>query len=237
MADYLFAYKVHNFSGGRINMERDKIKNVNPQNDIVIDLLPAHAISGCDTVASYFGIGKGSVIKTLKAGYHLTSIGNVLAPFQQLSSEATNFVSACYGIPDSISMSHTRLVVWGKKNGKGHLSSPNLAALPPTTEAFLENVKRAHFQAILWRTLVHTPPELSPEAFGWKKDPCNKALIPISVPENVKVAPDYILQMIRCGCKSKSPCNSKKCSCAVNSVPCTIFCACFRLGCCRTNVV
>ena len=37
-------------------------------------------------------------------------------------------------------MSHTRLVVWGKKNGKGHSSSPDLASLPPTREAFIENV-------------------------------------------------------------------------------------------------
>lgn len=115
-------------------------------------------------------------------------------------------------------MSNTRLVGWGEKKGKGHLSSPNLAALPPTTQ------KIAHFQAILWRTLDQNPPELNPEEFGWTKDPSNKVLIPTCVPEQIKLAPDYILQMIRCACKSKNPCNSK-CTCSVNSVPCTIFCA------------
>ena len=34
--------------------------------EIVTNLLPAHAISGCDTAACYLGIGKGRVIKHLK---------------------------------------------------------------------------------------------------------------------------------------------------------------------------
>ena len=115
--------------------------------------LPAHAISGCDTVACYLGIGKGRVIKHLKEGCDLSAIGNVDAPLQQVIDEAICFISACYGMKDSTDKSHTRLVVWGNKNGKGHLSSPNLASLPPTREAFIENVKRAHFQTVLWRTI------------------------------------------------------------------------------------
>ena len=117
--------------------------------EIVTNLLPAHAISGCDTVACYLGIGKGRVIKHLKEGCDLSAIGNVDAPLQQVIDQATRFISACYGMKDSTDMSHTRLLVWGKKNGKGHSSSPNLASLPPTREAFIENVKRAHFQTVL----------------------------------------------------------------------------------------
>lgn len=204
------------------------------QTDIVKHLLPAHAISGCDTVASYHGIGKGSVIKALKAGHDLSAIGNADAPLQQVIDQATAFVSACYGITESSDMSHTRLLVWGKKNGKGQMSAPNLAALPPTKEAFLENVKRAHFQSYLWRNLnSNLPPALNPEEFGWKKDTCNRTLIPIHLPENAKLVPDYILKMIRCGCKSETPCNSRKCSCKEHGLPCTMFCACFRVGCSR----
>ena len=204
------------------------------QTQIVKHLLPAHALSGCDTVASYHGLGKGSVIKVLKAGCDLSAIGNVDAPFQQVLDQATTFISACYGIAESIDMSHTRLLVWGKKNGKGHMSSPNLAALPPTKESFIENVKRAHLQAYMWRNLnMDQPPTLNPEEFGWKKDICNRSLIPIHLPENAKRVPDYILKMIRCGCKSDTPCNSKKCSCKVHGLPCTMFCACFRVGCSR----
>ena len=129
-------------------------------------------------------------------------------------------------------MSHTRLLVWGENNGKGLMSAPNLAALPPTNEAFIENIKRAHFQAMLWQNLnVNLLPALNPEEFGCKKDTCNRSLIPTHLPEDAKLVPDYILEMIRCGCKSETPCNSKKCSCKVHGLPCTMFCACFRVGC------
>ena len=62
--------------------------------EIVENLLPAHAITGCDTVASYYGLGKGSVINVLKAGYELSAIGNMDAPFQQVLHQATSFISA-----------------------------------------------------------------------------------------------------------------------------------------------
>ena len=52
--------------------------------EIVTNLLPAHAISGCDTVACYLGIGKGRVIKHLKEECDLSAIGNVDAPLQQV---------------------------------------------------------------------------------------------------------------------------------------------------------
>lgn len=99
-------------------------------------------------------------------------------------------------------MLHTRLLVWRTKNGKGHSSAPNLAALPPTNEAFIENDMRTHFQAVLGKDLiVNLSPALNPEETGWKKrDTCNRSLRPTK--EDGKLAPDYILEVIRCGYKS-----------------------------------
>ena len=130
----------------------------------------------------------------------------------------------------SSDMSHTRLLVWGKKNGKGHTSSSNLSSLPPTTDTFVENVKSAHFQAMLWRSL-----DANPEDFGWKRDADNKSLNSTALPDGTKPAPDYILEMIRCGCKTDSPCNIKRCSCNETVLPCTVFCACFKIGCSRSR--
>lgn len=42
--------------------------SVQEHTSIIPDLLAAHALSGCDTVASYFGIGKGKVLKVLRTG-------------------------------------------------------------------------------------------------------------------------------------------------------------------------
>ena len=116
--------------------------------DIMKNLLPAHALSGCDTTAWHFGIGKCTVIKVLKDGYDLSPVGNVDAPLLKVIAQATHFISACYGMKESRDMSHTRLLVWEKKSGKGHPFSPNLAAIPPTREAFMENVNRAHFRQL-----------------------------------------------------------------------------------------
>lgn len=66
--------------------------------DIVKNLLPAHALSGCDTTACYFGTGKGTVIKILKGKYDLSAIGNVDAPLPEMIVQATHFTSTSYGI-------------------------------------------------------------------------------------------------------------------------------------------
>ena len=65
-------------------------------NEIVTNLLPAHAISGCDTVACYLGIGKGRLIKHLKEGCDLSAIGNVDAPLQQVIDQATRYFSVLW---------------------------------------------------------------------------------------------------------------------------------------------
>ena len=92
------------------------------------------------------------------------------------------------------SLSEARLFVWAKKNGKGVTSAPKLYATPPTTEAIQENVKRAHYQAIIWQSLDSDDvPDLDPENFGWKKDMSIKSLTPVAIPESVPMAPDYLL--------------------------------------------
>ena len=58
---------------------------------------------------------------------------------------------ACYGQKFD-TMSNARLTAWAAKTGKEQVSTPTLCSLPPTTEAFVENVKRAHHQATIWRS-------------------------------------------------------------------------------------
>ena len=51
---------------------------------IVLHLLSAHALTGCDTVASYFGIGKTKVVKALEAGHRLSHLGNLMASLEDV---------------------------------------------------------------------------------------------------------------------------------------------------------
>ena len=210
-------------------------KSVTQHEEIIPNILPAHAITGCDTVAPYFGIGKGKIEKLLKQGYDLSGIGNVHSSLNDVIQQATEFIAACYGVKDGSDMSDVRVHVWGKKNGKSQASAPNLAALPPTMPAFTENVKRAHFQSLLWRDLSLDPRSLNPESYGWTKDEVNKTMTPTYAPENIKPVPDYILETVKCGCKSATPCSTKRCGCKEKGLSCTIFCACHPIGCSRTS--
>ena len=129
-------------------------------------------------------------------------------------------------------MSIARVNAWAAKTGKGYVSTPKLCTLPPTSESFVENVKRAHYQAGLWRALKNSdPPRFDVENFGWKRDKVNKILVPMTIPDTVNLASSTILQLVRCGCATPTPCSSSRCSCWSASLPCTVFCACHD-GCC-----
>lgn len=68
------------------NIHKDKIPR----------LFSAHALSGCDTVAQFWGIGKGKVLKVLKAVSHtFKNIGSISASEAEVIQEATSFMAAC----------------------------------------------------------------------------------------------------------------------------------------------
>jgi hypothetical protein len=53
--------------------------------DVIKNILSARALSGFDTVALYFGIGKGSIIRTLKDCHDFSAIENPAAPFEEVT--------------------------------------------------------------------------------------------------------------------------------------------------------
>ncbi|KAH9508496.1 hypothetical protein Btru_055357 [Bulinus truncatus] len=83
-------------------------------------------------------------------------------------------MAAGYGCPDAGNMSDTRYAQWLSRTGKRKAKiAPKLKSLPPTSEAFEENVKRAHIQTCIWKNaLLRDPPNLDPTKFGWQKDDC-----------------------------------------------------------------
>ena len=129
-------------------------------------------------------------------------------------------------------MSECRQWLWVKKTAKS-MGAPKLCSLPPTTEAFVENIKRAHFQAAHWyAALESNPPSLNPCDYGWESDTRNKTLSAVPISADVLLAPDYVLRLIRCGCESANPCKSGNCRCTGQQISCSIFCACTGGLCC-----
>jgi len=127
---------------------------------IIIPELPGtHALTGCDTVAQCFGIGKTSAMKILKSGHSLQSLGEFQISMEDIMTRATEFMAACYGSTKRNSMSDLRVDVWSMKMAKRNVTAaPQLKNLPPTTEAFEMNVRRAHIQTAIWKSACEVEP-------------------------------------------------------------------------------
>ena len=119
---------------------------------IVPQMIAAHAVSGCDTVGCYHGIGKTKVVKALSAGIELNHLGDPKARLYDIMKESTHFIGTCYGqkCDPSDTMSSIRYNVWVSRTWrKGASILPKLKSLLPTVEAFRDNVERAHFLACI----------------------------------------------------------------------------------------
>ena len=167
---------------------------------IMGNLLAAHGLTGCDTVATYHGIGKGVALKILKTGnLSLSYVGDITASVEEAFGQATQFILSCYGHPECLSLTDARQKIWSRKVSHSIAAAPKLQSLPPTNEAFLENVARAHLQVTIWKQALQcNPPNIDPLTHGWTKSDDSISLIPITVPDHVPVAPDDILKMIKC---------------------------------------
>lgn len=196
--------------------------------DIIPQILALHAISGCDTVAATYGVGKVSAISVAKKGITLNSVGKVDCDLDQVEAEATTFIVACYGSKlNCDSMTECRQRLWAMKTGKSTNAAPKLCSLPPTTPAFVQNVLRCHYQVAQWYAALEVdPPTLNPVDYGWEADHANKALSPRTVVGDVPLAPDTVLKLIRCGCESERACKGNNCGCTGRQVACSIFCTC-----------
>ena len=138
-------------------------------------------------------------------GVVLDSLGVIDTAWDDVEKEATKFMVAAYG-GSSVTMSERHKRLWAKKTAKS-CGAPKLCSLPPTTEAFMQNLKRAHLQVAQWYAALESdPPAHNPRDYGWKADDINKLLSATTVTEGVCLAPDCVLNVIRCGCDSESSC-------------------------------
>ena len=109
---------------------------------IIPSLLAAHGLTDCDTVATYFGIGKAVVFKVLRNNRYPMGDNNRL--LSERNSQATLFILACYGQTKCQTMTKAQQKKWASKVGRSVASAPKHSSLPATNEAFNENVARAH---------------------------------------------------------------------------------------------
>ena len=92
--------------------------------NILPNLLAAHGLSGNDTVAPCYGIGKMKINKTLKQGNHsLSCLGDSSANWPDVVKQATSFMLARYGVPKLDNMTQARANQWKTRVGRGSSTS------------------------------------------------------------------------------------------------------------------
>ena len=191
--------------------------------DLIPNLLAGQSLSGCDTVAGRFGIGK-KMLDTIKQ-HSLSLLGETEAPWTEVVKQATQFAVATYGQISCRTLCEAKAKIWKTRIGKGSSTMPKLCSLPPTDVAFQENLKRAHLQTFLWKNALRFKPQkLDPLEYGWHKD--GDMLCPTTVPAGNQLVPLYIQKIISCGCSSDTACESIRCGCTKAGMTCSVFCAC-----------
>ena len=121
-------------------------------------------------------------LSILKKGQSFNHLGNISSEFSCICKEATTFMSMCYGTP-SDTMNEARVKLWHKRIGQTAHFVPKLERLPPTDDNFIENVKRAHLQACVWKAcMASSPPDLNPMNYGFHYDRAENNILPTMMP-------------------------------------------------------
>lgn len=100
--------------------------------------------------------------------------------------------------------------------------------MPPNQDALSEHIKRANYQAGVYKRSLHANPDIpSPDCHGWKIENGDLDWM------NLLPAPDSLMDLINCSAKcKKSHCKDVNiCTCLQNRVPCTDMCKCARDSC------
>ncbi|XP_045128685.1 uncharacterized protein LOC123514692 [Portunus trituberculatus] len=185
--------------------------------------LPAfHAFSGADNTGRFAGIGKATWLKIYLLADDdiieaLRMLGNDSEVTEKWQKSLARFVCAAYS-PKGINIRSIPELRW-------HMFCKYMAdsdKLPPTVGALKQHILRAHAQARVWDQAAIPQQELlDPLENGYYKD--NKGMMkPITT--EVPPAPEAIIEMVRCHCKSD--CSSQRCSCRSKNLRCTDLCLC-----------
>ena len=180
-------------------------------------MLAAHAISGCDTVSALFKVGKKKALKVLQQEdwqvLHVFKKPDAI--HDEIAMAGEIFVLKLYNVNQlSTTLDELRFVLYMQKM-KTSYNSFQLESLPPTSPAVKYHAYRAYYAVQEW---LGNGRSLQPTEWGWELD--DNMLIPVLTdrPE----APQSVLRMVSCGCKTGC---GKRCKCRQAGLACTPMCS------------
>ena len=149
----------------------------------------------------------------------MTQLGQDFHPSEELQDCCEEFTCSIYGKP-GISVNDVRYSMFCSRSSQCY-------QLPPTKDALRKHVARSAYQAAIWRrALVCDPAIPSPNMHGWILKHGQLCIDWMSQ----QPAPQELVEIISCGCKSADSCTTARCSCFKNSLPCTDCCGCLECG-------
>ncbi len=186
--------------------------------ELCMSLLFAHAMSGCDTTSSLYGIGKIKHIKLLESSQLWRSdvlvFGDTAASTAEVCNTGERFIKSLYsgGANADNGLDELRYL---------YAISPKyvpVERMPPTKKACDYHCLRVHHQVSTWQ---HLETVLEKEEFGFRVN--DNAVVPIIT--DMAAAPQELLLYIRCSCRtSRQLCAS--CSCSKKGIACSVHCKC-----------
>lgn len=194
---------------------------VSKHGDKCKDLLPMHALSGCDTVSYPFGRGKIAAANLLlKNTLNLEQMCDSHVPMEVVDKVGTNFLVSLYGGKEGSDLNELRYQTFSKKR-----DPPKIKSLPPTFKSAVQHVRRAYLQTLIWCAAdTRGPPDVDITTYGWELKSSQEGPVPVYGPATV--APPSVLKVVACSCKAQPPCATNRCTCRSGGLSCTTYCQC-----------
>ena len=181
-----------------------------------------HVFTGADQTGKFAHKGKTTCWKTLQNSPDsvvkaFADLGKTEVPSNTMIDALEMFVCKLYDPrTQSTSIAEVRWKIFSAKQLEA-------TKLPPTRDALLQTISRAHYQSMIWWYDNVAKPDLpSPTLYGWKKE--DEILVPVTTV--LPAAPKAVIELVKCGCV-KSKCAQNSCACRSNGLNCTELCGCF----------
>jgi hypothetical protein len=183
-------------------------------------LLGMHAFSGCDSTSRFAGRGKKTVFRLLLENDEfcqaMKSLGEKFDPDAETVKQAEKAICHLY---NSAQFSNTNKI----RSDKWNRRTTDITKLPPCHDSAILHLRRANYQAAIWKRSLEREMEVpSPHGHGWVVHGCDISILWMSQPR----APSKVLDIVKCSCKSMSPCSTTKCRCRQQGHPCLVVCMC-----------
>ena len=188
-------------------------------------LLAFHAVTGSDSTSQFAGIGKRSAWAIFQQNSQLLqNLGKEDFPDENVIADTESFVCKLY-VPNSQENSIQKVrcdLFLGL--------TKSIENLPPTRDALILHIRRAHYQSLVWRRALEAEPHLpAPEESGWEL--VVKEGSEMLQPQLMTGKPITAFCLELTTCKCRAACATRRCKCTHNGLGCTQACGC--KGLCR----